>query len=138
MLEDRLFVAGRELAVSVDRWRVFDQALVVADLDVAGTDGRLVQGHENKTMPGRYAHSDRAERRQVGARVDVDGLQSADLAAIGVDYVVATPLTYRQLRTRWRCSSVATLPPDATSLMRAESCPALPALGLVGDVESRP
>jgi hypothetical protein len=42
-------------------------------------------------VPGRQSDLDRAERWQVGAGVNVDGLQLADLVTFGVDHVVAAP-----------------------------------------------
>src|SRR5690349_9902228 len=62
VLEDRLFVAGRQLAIAADRRRVFDLPLVVADLEVPGSDGRVVQGYEHEPVPSRHAHPDGAKR----------------------------------------------------------------------------
>jgi hypothetical protein len=43
-------------------------------------------------VPGRHADLDRAERRQVGAGVNVDGLQLTDLVTLRVNHIVAAPL----------------------------------------------
>jgi hypothetical protein len=43
-------------------------------------------------VPGRQSDLDRAERRLVCARVDVDGLQLTDLVLLGVNHIVAAPL----------------------------------------------
>jgi hypothetical protein len=92
VLEDGLFVAGRQFAVSIDRGGVLHLLPVEADLDVAGADRRVVEGHEDEPVPGRQPDRDGRERRLVGAGVDVDGFQRADLVAVGVHDVVAPPL----------------------------------------------
>jgi hypothetical protein len=90
--EDRLFVAGRQLAVNADRGGVLDLLLAVTDLDVPGTGDRLVQGHEGEPMPGRQPDRYSRERWLVGGGVNVHGLQFADLVTLGVHYVMTAPL----------------------------------------------
>src|SRR6266581_679471 len=91
VLEDRLFVARGQLAVGADRRGILHLLLVVADLEVPRAHGRLVKRDEHEPVPGGHSDLDRAERWQVGAGVDVDGFQLADLVALMVDHVVAAP-----------------------------------------------
>src|SRR6476659_9715181 len=91
VLEDGLFLGHGELAVGVDRGGILHLLLVVRDLEVPGAHGRAVKRHEYEPVPGRDADLDGAERRQVGAGVDVDRLQLPDLVVLGVNHVVATP-----------------------------------------------
>jgi short-subunit dehydrogenase len=72
--EHCLLVAGRQFAVGVDGRRIFDLFLVVADLDVAWADGRVVQRNEDEPMPCRQANLDGAKRWQVGTGIDIYGL----------------------------------------------------------------
>ena len=92
MLEDGLFVGRWQFAVSGDRGGIFYLFPAVGDFEVSGAYDRLGQGNEREPMPGRHPDFDGAERWQVRARVDVDGFQFPDLAAFGVNNVVATPL----------------------------------------------
>src|ERR1700722_13557778 len=92
MLEDFLFVAGRQLAVDADRGGILDLFLAVADPQVPGTDDRLVQRHEDEPVPRRQPDTDRRERWLVGAGIDIHGLQLADLVPVGVHHVMTTPL----------------------------------------------
>src|ERR1700743_3690575 len=73
VLKDRLFIARRQFTVGVDRRGVLYLLLVVADLEVPGAHGRLVEGYEYQPVPGRDADRDGSEGRQVGAGVDVNG-----------------------------------------------------------------
>ena len=91
MREDLRFVARGQLAVGADRRCVCHLLLVVADLEVVRAHDRLVKRHEYQPVPGRRVDLDRAERWQVGAGVDVDGFQLADLVTVGVNHVVAAP-----------------------------------------------
>ena len=69
MPEDRFLVAGRQLAVGIDRGGILHLLLVETDLDVSGADSRVVQGYESKPVPGRQPDRDRSERRLIGAGV---------------------------------------------------------------------
>jgi len=64
----------------------------VGDLEVSGTCDRLGNGYEHEAVPSRHPASDGAERWEVCARVDVDGLQFPDLVTVGVNSVVVAPL----------------------------------------------
>src|ERR1700722_14581713 len=48
VLEDRLFIACRQLAVGADRRGVLHLLPVVGDLDVPGTYDRVVNGYEHE------------------------------------------------------------------------------------------
>src|SRR5277367_3364777 len=61
MTEDSFLVAGGQLAVRADGRGVPDQFPVPPDLHVPRTDGRLVQGHERESVPGRHPDDDRGE-----------------------------------------------------------------------------
>src|ERR1700733_15522605 len=82
VLENGLFVARGQFTVGADRGRILHLLPVVSDLEVSGTHRRLSQGNEHEPVPGRDPDPDGAERRQVRARVDIDGLQLPDLVAI--------------------------------------------------------
>src|SRR5215470_11128053 len=86
------FVGRQQLAVGVDRRCVLHLLLVIGDLEVSRAHGRLVKVHEHEPVPAHHPDLDRAEGRQVGAGVHVDGLQLADLVAVGVDHILATPV----------------------------------------------
>src|SRR5262249_46059480 len=70
----------------------FHLLLAVGDLEVPRAHGRLVKMHEHEPVPAHHPDPDRAEGRQVGTGVNVDGLQVADLVAVGVDHIAATPI----------------------------------------------
>src|SRR5271169_6164898 len=91
VLKDRRLVARRQLAVGVDRRGILHLLLVVGDLEVARTHSRPVKRHEHEPVPGWHSDLDRAERRQVGAGVNVDGFQCTDFVTLGVNHVVAAP-----------------------------------------------
>src|SRR6185437_10457115 len=88
--KDRLFAGRWQLAVGVARRGILHLLRVVADLEVPRTHGCPVKRH-HEPVPGRHPGLDRAERRQAGAGVNVDGLQPTDLVTLGVNHVVAAP-----------------------------------------------
>ena len=65
---------------------------MVGDVGASGTYDRLGNGCEHEPVPPRHPGPDGAERWEVCARVDVDGLQFPDLVTVGVNNGVATPL----------------------------------------------
>jgi hypothetical protein len=92
VLEQLRLVAGRQLAVRVDRRRVLDLRLRIGDLELAGQHDRPVKGDEGQPVTPDHPDPDRAEGRLVGARVHVDCLELSDLLAVWVDDVVLAPV----------------------------------------------
>src|SRR5580704_11407301 len=88
MPENRLFIAGRQLAVGDDRGALSYLLLVEADLEVSRAHGCLVQGDEHKPVTRRHANPDRRERWKVADSIDVDGFQLPDLVSAWVDHLV--------------------------------------------------
>jgi hypothetical protein len=89
----QLGLVGRgQLAVRVDRRRVFDLRLRVGDLQLAGQHDRPVKRHEGQPVAADHPDPDRGKGGLVRAGVHVDRLQPPDLLAVRVDDIVLPPV----------------------------------------------
>jgi hypothetical protein len=84
-------VAGSSPSVLIEG-ESFTLFPVVGDLEVSGTYDRLANGYEHEPVPPRHPGPDGAERWEVCARVDVNGLEFPDLVTVEVKNGAVAPL----------------------------------------------
>jgi hypothetical protein len=89
-----LLLGLREVAVRVDAAGVFDQLLLVGDLDVVASRVGLGQRDEGR-LGTEQTGVDQRPLRLAGLVVDIDGLDGADLVAVPVDHGPPLPTANR-------------------------------------------
>src|SRR4051812_6411810 len=91
VLVERPLLRVRQLAVGIDARRVLDVRLGVRHAHAVAPRARLRQRHERALAAEQPGLHERP-LRLLGARVDVDLVDGADLVAVGVQEILALPL----------------------------------------------